>query len=199
MFFNFFKKRRLRREREALGDKLKTINDTFRILDRMEETHLLSFDRGRRRLFIEENLAVVMLATERSWQQFINGCYLWLTARETSDAWKQFLIEEENKAVKRAKKRSSTVLSANDIKRIREARRKDIVYSDMQPPELKPIEFFVIRNNSEAVRQTKDGATDDTKVNGGEILLVGTYNGIYKELDMERWETVQKFMGKLLT
>ena len=196
----YFHKRNLRKNNEEKVQLLALLGDTFRVMERFHDTGLLSFDRTTRRLFIEECLGVVMMPDRKKWENFLYGVFSWIIYKEQQEAWSTFMIAEENKAVRQAKRKSGQVLSAADIKRIKSARRDEIAFSDMEPPKVEPIEFFVVRSNSKALAQSKDESdtTNSTgaQINGGDILLVGSYDGEHKEMDMAAWSEVERFLGK---
>ena len=80
---------------------LKVINDTFGALEKAERGGLIWFDQKNRRLFIEEPLAMLMMTSARMWQNFLQNCFTWLYWRQCSEAWDNFILKEEMKAVRR--------------------------------------------------------------------------------------------------
>ena len=172
---------------------LEVIKDTFGALEKAERGGLIWFDQKNRRLFIEEPLAMMMMTSARMWQNFLQNCFTWLYWRQCSEAWDNFILKEEMKAVRRTKKKTP-VLTKRDVERIRYARRQEIAQGDMEPPRVEPFEFFVVRA---AITSQQTGQNDKAaQVPGGEIMAVGNYNPETEQVEMASWEDVKGFVVK---
>lgn len=172
---------------------LEVIKDTFGALEKAERGGLIWFDQKNRRLFIEEPLAMLMMTSARMWQNFLQNCFTWLYWRQCSEAWDNFILKEEMKAVRRTKKKTP-VLTKRDVERIRYARRQEIAQGDMEPPRVEPFEFFVVRA---AITSQQTGQNDKAaQVPGGEIMAVGNYNPETEQVEMASWEDVKGFVVK---
>lgn len=186
---NFIKAFIMKRRSERSLRQLKALYATFAVLEKAEKGNLLWFDKKNRRLFIEEPFALVMMTKAKMWQNFLQNCFTWLYWRQCTEAWDSFILKEEMKAVRRMRKKE-TILNKRDVERIRYARRQEINMSDMEPPQVEPFEFFIIKSNSQA----HPNAEDRTAVPGGEVLSVGSYNPQTGSVEMALWEDVQKFL-----
>ena len=172
---------------------LEVIKDTFGALEKAERGGLIWFDQKNRRLFIEEPLAMLMMTSARMWQNFLQNCFTWLYWRQCSEAWDNFILKEEMKAVRRTKKKTP-VLTKRDVERIRYARRQEIAQGDMEPPRVEPFEFFVVRA---AITSQQTGQGDKAaQVPGGKIMAVGNYNPETEQVEMASWEDVKGFVVK---
>lgn len=76
-----------------------------------------------------------------------------------------------------SKKRAG--LTRDDIERIKQSRRAEIVASDMEPPKVQPFEFFIIPNSTEA------------KV---EPIAIGYYDPSTGEMEVATWEDVKAYL-----
>lgn len=181
--------RRKKKEQENISTQ-EQVRDTFKTLEQLEQSNLLLYDRKNNRLFIEQPLAYAMMMTEDSWLHFMQNCFLWIIYREANEQWEMYIISEELKAVHKMRKRFPN-LSANDIDRIKHARRAEICSRDMQPKTIDGFEFFVIRETTD----NEDTPADST-VPGGEISLVGSYNADQDNWEMAPWQDVKDFLEK---
>lgn len=191
--------------------KLHDIGSVFHVLDKMEQGGMITFDTRNRRLFIEEPLALVMMAggAER-WANFIQNCFTWLYHRQCAEAWSEYMRKEELDAVRVAANKF-TAMTRADIERVRRQRRDEINQGDMEPPKVEPFEFFVVRAAKAARASTspasaepkhteKDGrsdtATNKTAVPAGEILAVGHYDPDTEQLELGTWEEVSLYLNR---
>lgn len=175
------------KERRAQKQQLRSLSQfasAFGSLDKLEASGMMVWDMKSRRLFIEQPLALVMLRTAESWQNFIQNCYLWLYYREVQTAWESFMLDEELKAVRKAKEKSKRQLKRSDVERIRRARRDEILQSDMEPPKIEPFEFFIVRPAAE-VPDNQD-ANDPI----GHLVAVGHYDPATEQMEMALWSDV---------
>lgn len=184
---NFFKAYFIRRRSKKSVQQLESLRRTFDILAKSENTGLVTFDAKHRYLYIEDSLAILMMRTPETWQNFMQNCFTWLYWRQCNEAWSQYIKDEELKAVRRVRRKTVT-LSKKDVERIREARRKEIGMSDIEPPKVEPFEFFVVKTNARIDTKEKGKA-----VPGGEILSVGNYNPTTNRMEIALWEDVRKF------
>lgn len=193
--FRSRKKRRAIREQKELAQMCRN----FKTLEQLQKSGLLLWDQAQRRLYLEQPIAVLMMKNNKTWTTFLQNCFYWIYYNECVDAMDGLLLDEELKAVRKAKKICNT-LTMRDIQRIKTARRKEIAFEDYEKhaPEVKPFEFFVIRENSEVVPKSKNkGGTDKENkkiVAGGELLCVGQYDPDATHFDIALWTDVQAFL-----
>lgn len=200
IFKRFNQWRKSRKQLKQLHD----IGSVFHALDAMEKGGMLSFDAKNRRLFIEEPLALVMMAggTEK-WTNFIQNCFTWLYHRQCAEAWSKYILKEELDAVRVASKQY-TAMTRADVERVRRARRDEIAQGDMEPPKVEAFEFFVVRavsNDAAAKPQPTEngesgGANKRKAVPAGEILAVGHYEPETEQLELASWEEVSLYLNR---
>lgn len=199
----FERLRQWRKSRKQLKQ-LNDIGSVFHALDQLEKGGMLSFDTKNRRLFIEEPLALVMMAggTEK-WTNFIQNCFTWLYHRQCAEAWSKYILKEELDAVRVASKQY-TAMTRADVERVRRARRDEIAQGDMEPPKVEAFEFFVVRavsNDAVAKPQPTEngesgGANKRKAVPAGEILAVGHYEPETEQLELGAWEDVSLYLNR---
>ena len=173
-----FEKWKKRREEKRQLKELSTLASAFHTLDTMEQKGIIQWDQKQRRLFIESSLATLMLRNAKSWQAFINNCFLWLYYREQQQLTNDYFLREELEAVRKVKQArqkggKSKVLSRKDIMRIREARRQEILQSDIPTQKVEPFEFFII----------KAGVPAD-------IISVGHYDPETEKMELALWKDI---------
>ena len=193
-----FLRSRIKRRAKKDEEELAVLANVFKHLEDLQKNGLLLWEPKLRRLFMEQPLALVMMRREKTWKNFLKNCYAWIFYQECTQAVDTLLIDEELKAVRRAKKICNT-LTMRDINRIKEAKRNEISFEDCgkSMPEIKPFEFFVIRENSEAVPTSRNkGGTGEDKdiIPGGEIFCVGQYDPENNDFAIAIWEDVKDFM-----
>ena len=191
--------------------RLHGIGSVFNALDKLEKGHMLSFDEKNRRLFIEEPLALVMMAggAER-WSFFIQNCFVWLYHRQCAENWGKYVLKEELEAVRMVSKQYA-VMTMADIERVRRARRDEILQGDIEPPKVEPFEFFVVRAAAEpSLAEEREGDDDPSEIgrtdNGGkakkgtvpagEILAVGRYDPEAEHLEIAPWDEVSLYLKR---
>lgn len=130
------------------------------------------------------------------WVNSIHSIYQYVYFKQTQEAWEMFMRKEELKAVRKAiatgtgtltgtktktkkGKGATPSLTRDDIERIKQSRRAEIVASDMEPPKVKPFEFFIIPNSTEA------------KV---EPIAIGYYDPSTGEMEVATWEDVKAYL-----
>lgn len=188
--FSIFKSKKQRKL-----DEIARVSSVFKTLFELQKDGLILWEGEKRRLYIEQPLAILMMSKECKWRAFLHNCYLWVYYQECESTVESYMVEEELKAVRRAKKVCPN-LSVRDINRIKAAKREEISFSDIEKiaPELKAFEFFIIRRNSEALPgKGADGGTGET-VAGGELQCVGQYNPESKTFEIALWKDVEKFI-----
>lgn len=183
--------RRLQHWRRQLRNKkrLQKLTQTFSALEKAESGGMLWFDGKSRRLFIEEPLAILLMQSARTWKNFMRNCHAWLHWQQCTEAWESYMLKEELKAVREAK-RDGVVLTRRDVDRIRYARRQEISIEDMSTPEVAPFEFFVVSAKSSVKGRGVGGPSP-----AGEILCVGHYTPETGLVEMASWEEVKAFLG----
>lgn len=198
IFKRFNQWRKSRKQLKQLHD----IGSVFHALDAMEKGGMLSFDTRNRRLFIEEPLALIMMAGgAEKWTNFIQNCFTWLYHRQCTEAWKAYILKEELDAVRIATKKY-TAMTRADIERVRRARRDEIAQGDIQPPKVEPFEFFVVRavsvSASAEPKPTENNESGGKRhaIPAGEILAVGHYDPNAEQLEIGAWEDVSLYLSK---
>ena len=185
--FTWFSRRRTDRR------KLRELSQTasvFSTLQRLSDSGILAWDQQQRRLFIDSSLALVMMTNADTWHTFLQNVYLWQYSRLCDQAWADHFQREELAAVREAMQTANPLpsgrsgrgsLSRADIDRIREARRREIAFSDMEPPKVEPFEFFIIPSSTA------------TTV---EPIAVGHYDPDTESLEMAPWQDVKPLLRK---
>lgn len=185
---NIFQRWRERRRQRRKLRELSNIAKGFSSFDRLQQSGLIEWDRLSRRLYIDQSLALLMMRSADDWQNFINNAFLWQYSKECDRAWAYYFQTEELKAVREysAKKK----LSRADIDRIREARRQEILQSDMQPPKVAAFEFFIVSppelGKAQEVLTSKDPV--------GRLTAVGHYDPSSEKMQMALWSEIQPFI-----
>lgn len=189
--FTWFSRRRINRR------KLRELSQTasvFRTLQRLSDSGILAWDQQQRHLFIDSSLALVMMTNADTWRTFLQNVYLWQYSRLCDQAWAEYMQHEELAAVRAAigdgssrdsershKNRPLGELSRADIDRIRHARRREIAFSDMEPPKVEPFEFFIIPSSTAPTV---------------EPIAVGHYDPDTESLEMAPWQDVKPLLKK---
>lgn len=138
-----------KRSEKSKLKQLSAFASCFKTLDQLFEAGMLSWNEKQRRLFIMQPLALLMMKSPESWQNFIRNIYLWTYYREVQHAWNDFFLKAELKAIRDASK-NGQLLSEEDVERIRRASRAEVAKSDMQPPKIEPFEFYILPDSKEA-------------------------------------------------
>ena len=130
-----------------------------------------------------------MLKTPETWQNFINNVFLWEYSRQCQQAWNDYFLKEELRAVKDYKQEhKGKVLSRSDVNRIREARRQEILSSAMAAPKVEGFEFFIV-----SPPDLKDKVTDE-KSPVGRLTAVGHYDPETDKMEMALWKDVERLL-----
>lgn len=196
--FNIFRSRK-NRETKQKEKELAQMCANFKNLDQLEKSGLILWEQDKRRLFLEQPLAVLMMANENKWRNFLRNIFMWVYYNECVENMKALVLDEQLKAVRRAKKKCNT-LTMRDINRIKSARKNEIKFEDFdgKNPPMQPFEFFVIHENSEAIPVSKnhggEGEDTDGIVPGGEVLCVGQYDPNADTFDITSWNEVKTFL-----
>ena len=180
------------RERKKKLRELTELSGRFRTLEALEKGGQLLWDPRNRRLLIERPLALLMMQSAASWQNFMQNVHQWVYFRACQLAWAEFMRDEELKAVRKATMTDSH-LTRPDIERIKNARREEIAMSDMEAPKIEPFEFYIINasvddNGNVNVNGNKGGSAI------GRTLAVGRYDPESGFIDMATWEEVERFL-----
>ena len=183
--FTYFSKK-CREQRRKLKE-LKQFSSTFSTLEQLQQAGMLAWDQQQRRLFVMQPLAVVMMKSAESWQNFVQNCFQWTYFKACQQAWDDFLLKEELAAVRKAsvgEKHQSVQLSRDDVERIRRARRAEIVQSDMEPPTVAPFEIFIMPDTTEAAPKP---------------IAVGYFNPETSDSEIAPWSEVEPLLQKSST
>ena len=195
------------KERRAQRRKLRewrNLAQVYGTLELFADKGLLEWNQKLRQLYIDSNLALLMMRDVDSWQHFIGGVYTWLYGRECNRAWDEFMDKEGLKAVREymARLPKGKTLSRQDIDRIREARRMEIAQSDMEPPKIEGFEFFIIAPPDLSHTDTTDSTEKPSAISHqpssqpvGQLVSVGHYDPTTDHMEMALWEEVQSLIS----
>lgn len=195
---NIFRSRQ-KREAKQKEKKLAQMCANFKSLEQLEKSGMILWEQDKRRLFLEQPLAQLMMATDKKWRNFLKNVFTWVYYNECVENMNALVLDEQLKAVRRAKKVCNT-LTMRDINRIKSAKKREITYAEFEgkAPKVLPFEFFVIHENSEAVPVSKNrgGEGEDTEgiIPGGEVLCVGQYDPETNNFDIATWGEVKAFL-----
>ena len=190
------------KERRAQRRKLRewrNLAQVYGTLELFADKGLLEWNQKLRQLYIDSNLALLMMRDVDSWQHFIGGVYTWLYGRECNRAWDEFMDKEGLKAVREymARLPKGKTLSRQDIDRIREARRMEIAQSDMEAPKIEGFEFFIIAPPD--LQHSGDGSAVNAGLSQtepspnqpvGKLISVGHYDPATDRMEMALWSDV---------
>lgn len=195
---NIFRSRK-KREANQKEKELAQMCANFKSLDQLEKSGMILWQQDKRRLFLEQPLALLMMTTDERWRNFLKNVFTWVYYNECVESMNALVLDEQLKAVRRAKKKCNT-LTMRDIQRIKSAKKQEIRYEDFEKkaPEVQSFEFFVIHEDSEAIPVSKNhgGEGEDTEgmVPGGRVLCVGQYDPEADTFDIATWEEVKTFL-----
>ena len=189
---NIFKKWQHRRQQRRRLRELSAFAQGFRTLDQLQQSGLLAWDQPSRRLYIDQSLALLMMKNVDTWTNFIQNTFLWQYSRECDRAWADYFQREELAAVRRYTanlnekgEMRNEKLSRADIERIREARRQEILQSDMPAPKVDGFEFFIV-----APPDLADGSVPSDYV-VGKLTAVGHYDPDTDQMQLALWSEVE--------
>jgi hypothetical protein len=190
---NIFKRWRERREQRRKLKEWSRLAGAMGTLDVMEEKGLLAWNAQNRQMLIESSLAMVMMTTVEKWTAFIRGLYVWSQNKRIWEAWEDFRVKEELKAVREVSNKlpKGKKLSRQDIDRIREARRMELTESDVEPPKVEGYEFVIV---SPSLEVNPDMKPSDPV---GNIVAVGHYDPETERLEMATWEEVSHLVHEV--
>lgn len=201
---NWLKRRRHKRKLRELSQFV----SVFMSLDKLQDGGVLEWDGKNRRLFIDSDLALLMINQGADgWRMFIQNVYLWQYSKLCDRAWADYFQQEELAAVRdymagdgssRDSERSHqnrphSALSRSDIDRIREARRQEILQSDMQAPKIEPFEFFIVSAADAPLHQQGGAGGGSAPV--GRLISVGHYDPDTEQMEMALWDDVQTLLN----
>ena len=190
--FNIFKRFKHRRQQRRRLRELSAFARGFRTLDQLQQSGLLAWDQPSRRLYIDQSLALLMMKNVDTWTNFIHNTFLWQYSKECDRAWADYFQREELAAVRRYTanlnekgEMRNEKLSRADIERIREARRQEILQSDMPAPKVDGFEFFIV-----APPDLADGSVPSDYV-AGKLTAVGHYDPDTDQMQLALWSEVE--------
>ena len=141
------------RLRDRRIKEMKALAGCFKTLEQLAAAGMLAWNVKDRRLFVMQPLAVVMIQTAESWQNFVQNVFQWTYYHACQQAWNDLMLREELAAVRRASvgaNHEKVALSRDDVDRIRRARRAEIAQEDLEPPKVEPFEIFILPDSKEA-------------------------------------------------
>lgn len=174
-FFKYFSKEK-RQQRRKLKE-LSNLSSVFSTISKLETAGLLVWSQKDRRLFIAQSLAQLMLAKgAEAWTAFVQNVYLYHYFNQCSDAWQQYIQQQELAAVRKASQGANPPLTRSDAERIRLAARQRIMESDVQPPQVQLFEFFIIRDSEQAKP---------------DLIAVGYFDPQTSAMEIAPWDEVE--------
>ena len=190
----WIKRWRERREEKRKLKELAAFASGFKTMDQMADSGLLAWNMKQRQLFIDSSLAFLMMRDARSWTNFINNVFLWQYSKECERAWADFFLKEELAAVRKYKsEHRGRVVTRADVNRIREARRAEILQTDMQQPKVEAFEFFVVAPpDMEKLKNEKIEELKQQPV--GRLVSVGHYDPATEQMEMALWSDVEPLL-----
>ena len=182
-----------RRQKRKLRE-WRNLAQAYATLDMFSQKGLIEWAPKQRQLYIDSNLALLMMRDAKSWQHFIGGVYTWIYDKECRKAWDDFIRREGLKAVREVSKTlpKGKTLSRRDIERIRDARRSEIAQGDMKPPKVEGFEFFVVKPPV-----LNENANENEKPLGqpvGQLISVGHYDPDTEQMEMALWRDVEPML-----
>ena len=153
---NVLKRRRSQRRKQK---ELAALAANSATLSRLMASGMLAWDPKLRRLLIMQPLALVMMRSAETWQNFIRNVYLWTYQQQAERAWDDYFQREELAAVRRAMDKARQEgrddlfrgeQGRQAVERIKRARRQEIAQSELEPPKVEPFEFFILPDTTEA-------------------------------------------------
>ena len=196
--FKKWKERRVqRRKLQELSDFASRIGT----ISKLAEKGLLEWNQKLRQLYIDQSLALLMMKDVDSWMNFIKNVFVWQYSKECERAWADYFQKEELAAVRKATKKYAS-MTREDIERVREARRQEILQSDMEPPKINGFEFFIIAppdlqhsGDGSAVNaglsQTEPSPKPTANSPVGQLISVGHYDPETDRMEMALWSDVE--------
>ena len=179
MTWNLLSRWKEHRKQKKAQKQQRSLLQTWRWLEKLFQSGMISFDDKAHRLFITQPLAVVLMANGADgWVNSIHAIYQYTYWRTSQQAWDDYMQKEELTAVRKALAQDAK-LQRMDIDRIKWSRRQEIALSDMQPPKMEPFEFFIIPNSTES------------KV---EPLAVGYYDPNTEKMEVATWDEVKSLL-----
>ena len=198
------------KERRAQKRKLREWSElasALSTLDKMAKAGLLVWNAQTRQLLIDSNLALLMMQTAEKWVNFVRGLYVWTQNQRIMEAWEAYRQKEELAAVREyMAAHKGKNLSREDIDRIREARRLQMVQTDVEPPKVEGYEFLVIGppkdlehiGDSPSVNaELSHGDSPRVSAPVGEVVAVGHYDPETDNIEMATWEEVRSLVQRI--
>ena len=187
------------KERRAQKRKLREWSElasALSTLDKMAKAGLLVWNAQTRQLLIDSNLALLMMQTAEKWVNFVRGLYVWTQNQRIMEAWEAYRQKEELAAVREyMAAHKGKNLSREDIDRIREARRLQMVQTDVEPPKVEGYEFLVIGPPKDLAAEPQ--GTERAGAPVGEVVAVGHYDPETDNIEMATWEEVRSLVQRI--
>jgi hypothetical protein len=169
-----------RQQKKADKANLKHLSDLAfreRMLNQLEQTGMIAWNVQRRQLFIAQSLSVLFMQDAQRWTAFIQNIHEWLYLRLCNEAWEQYMQQEELVAVREALKKDGN-LSRMQIDAIKTARRREIAFSEIEPPKVEAFEFMIIQDGGKPA----------------EPLGVGHYDPNTGQMELATWEEIKPLL-----
>ena len=186
---------RLRRQHKRKLKEMAATASVFATLRKLEVGGMIHWDGKLRRMFIEQPLAVLMMASADKWQNFIQNLYLYTYYGQCQQAWADYMLREELAAVRAAQTaaKGTIQLSRHDIERIRRQRRDEIVQSDMPAPKVEGFEFFIV---GIANADISGGRIANAPEHAPSLIAVGYYDPERDSIEMAPWSEIAPLVQK---
>ena len=123
----------------------------------------------------------------------------WLYSRLCQKAWNDYFLREELKAVRNAEKHYASLTRA-DVERIRNARRVEILQTDMKPPRLDGFEFFIVAppdlSHTDNIEKSSANGHQASNDPVGQLTAVGHYDPETDNMEMALWSAIEPLVNK---
>lgn len=136
-----FKKKAERKEEEK-KKAVTGMSEVFRILGGMERSGFLYIDMKSARVFISSTLAACYIGNDAKWTGFLTNIHTWFQYRISQELWERYFKDVEAKAIRKAKKKYE-MLTAAQVREIRNRARIEVDVTSVPAPEIKPYEFVI--------------------------------------------------------
>lgn len=165
---------------------LRKLATSFSIISELSRRGLIHWQVKDKTLLLEENLAILELSRGKDiFFHFLNTVAQWQNFQLLQEGYEQKRIEAESFAVREAQKKSGKKLTDDDITRIRQHARDNMV--EINPESLGVIyefDIFIIRASAISVNDASEAA--------GTLLAVGHFDG--KNVEMAMYEDVKDIL-----
>lgn len=181
---NIIRKWRERRQNKQKKRELTRIASVFSSIKQLVEKHLVQWDATKKRLYIAQPMAVIMLAKgHEAWCNFLQNLYIYRVYCQQQEAWENYVTQRQQEAVR---KRMSTGIAMHpgEVDRIRRAVRERIKPDAVPVPPVEAFDFVIITDHPQGDKQAI-------------VTFVGEYNPDTGHIDMAAWDDVKMALNTI--